>query len=358
MGQVRTFSRRVTVITGQVFMPAKEQYLFVSYAREDRDHILPLVERIRDELRSRALPIELWMDVTSLQPGEQWVNAIHQALQSSIGFLFFASSKSLNSESRLHELSMAAADTSRLIIPVLLHQPLILPTELAHRPSIDLSGHPSAQKIRDAAEKIAKATEKFLMATPHPRAAVSKVEAPRLAAEIAQEFRASAEPSRTETEPTSVFIVIGHDTESLANLEGYLSAEGIASVVLSRRDESPQSLFQKFMAVASQARFAIVLLSGDDYGASRKQYEAANVADRALQFRARQNVILELGFFYGRLGWENVFVLYQKPDRVFPNFERPSDLDGIVFDSISDPQWQKSLGSKLSAAGFKLARRG
>lgn len=339
-------------------MSAKEQYLFVSYAREDRERILPLVDRIRDELRSRALPMELWMDVTSLQPGEQWVNAIDLALQSSIGFLFFASPRSLNSESRLHELSIAAADTSRLIIPVLLHQPLILPTELAQRPSIDLSGRPSAQKIRDAAEKIAKATEKFLMATPHPRAPVSKVEAPLLAAEIAQEFRASAEPSETEAAPTSVFIVFGHDTESLAKLEGYLSAEGIASVILSRRDESPQSLFQKFMSVASQARFAIVLLSGDDYGASRKQYEAANVADRALQFRARQNVILELGFFYGGLGWENVFVLYQEPDRVFPNFERPSDLDGVVFESISDPQWQKSLGSKLSAAGFKLARQG
>jgi predicted nucleotide-binding protein len=65
-------------------------------------------------------------------------------------------------------------------------------------------------------------------------------------------------------------------------------------------------------------------------------------------------VILELGFFYGRLGWENVFVLHQEPDRVFPNFERPSNLDGVVFDSISDPAWQRSLGTKLAAAGFQL----
>jgi predicted nucleotide-binding protein len=108
------------------------------------------------------------------------------------------------------------------------------------------------------------------------------------------------------------------------------------------------------MSVANQAQFAIVLLGADDYCASRIQYEALNVADKALQFRARQNVILELGFFYGRLGWEKVFVLYQTPDRVFPNFERPSDLDGVVFVSLADQAWKRKLGAKLSSAGVKL----
>lgn len=60
----------------------------------------------------------------------------------------------------------------------------------------------------------------------------------------------------------------------------------------------------------------------------RAQYDLDGVADRALQFRPRQNVVLELGFFYGRLGWENVFVVLKRPDKLFPNFERPSDLDG------------------------------
>jgi hypothetical protein len=68
---------------------------------------------------------------------------------------------------------------------------------------------------------------------------------------------------------------------------------GIESVVLSRQDESPQSLFQKFMTIGARARFAIVLLGADDYGASRRQYDASGVGDRALQFRARQNVVLE-----------------------------------------------------------------
>jgi predicted nucleotide-binding protein len=65
-------------------------------------------------------------------------------------------------------------------------------------------------------------------------------------------------------------------------------------------------------------------------------------------------VILELGFFYGKLGWENVFVVHKTPDKVFPNFERPSDLDGVVFDSIEDRSWQRKLAERLSDAGFIL----
>ena len=113
-------------------------------------------------------------------------------------------------------------------------------------------------------------------------------------------------------------------------------------------------VYPLFMAVASKAKFAVVLLSSDDYGASRRQYDAEGVRDRALQFRARQNVVLELGFFYGRLGWENVFVVFEAPDEVFPNFERPSDLDGVIFDAMSDPAWKSNLQTRLAKAGFDI----
>jgi predicted nucleotide-binding protein len=109
----------------------------------------------------------------------------------------------------------------------------------------------------------------------------------------------------------------------------------IKPVILSQTLGPAQSLLQKFFQSSRESPFAIVILTADDLGASRVQYEADGVADKALQFRARQNVILELGFFYGYLGWENVFVVYRKPPRVFPNFERPSDLDGAVFDAIT-----------------------
>lgn len=339
---------------GHYFMTPEKSYIFVSYAKEDLERVRPIIKEVTNELERRAIPVELWMDMSRLQPGEHWQSAIEEALQSSIGFLFFISPGSLESDWVRRELSIASSSPSGLIIPVLLDKTLNLPGALAHRPFADLSGHRTTEEIRVAARGIAKATQKFLTATPQPGAAVSEEEVPLLAADIAQQLRAPAEPEMVQTPPMSVFVVHGHNTESLAKLEKYLSDVGITAVVLSRRDESPQSLFQKFMSVATQARFAIVLLSADDYGASRRQYEAVNVSDKALQFRARQNVILELGFFYGRLGWENVFVLYQEPERVFPNFERPSDLDGVVFNSFSELVWQKGLGAKLSAAGFRL----
>ena len=99
----------------------------------------------------------------------------------------------------------------------------------------------------------------------------------------------------------------------------------------------------------------MVLLTSDDYGASRRQFDADGVGERALQFRARQNVILELGFFYGYLGWENVFVLFKQSDKVFPNFEIPSDLGGILYDQVDENgTWKEKLLSRLQQAGFQM----
>jgi predicted nucleotide-binding protein len=337
-------------------MPVEKRYLFISYAREDVDRVRPLVDAVREELSFRALPVDVWMDMANLRPGQQWNVAITEALEASIGFLFFVSPRSLRSDWVRQELEIAAAGSGRLIIPVMLHEPvaLDLPPSLAQRQWLKFVGRPTKEDTAYAAAQIADATERYLRETPKPRAPVTKAEAPLIAADIAQDVRSSVEPAKAKALLDAVFVVHGHDTQALTELEQYLGSIGVKPIVLSRQDESPQSLFQKFMTIGAQARFAIVLLCADDYGASRRQYEASGVGDRALQFRARQNVILELGFFYGRLGWENVFVVYKGPDRVFPNFERPSDLEGVVFDSISEAGWRKRLGEKLTAAGFVL----
>jgi predicted nucleotide-binding protein len=139
-------------------------------------------------------------------------------------------------------------------------------------------------------------------------------------------------------------------------VDAFLNTLGIEPVVLRRIGGPAQSLFQKFWQWGEGTRFAIVLLTADDIGASRIQFEEEGVGERALQFRARQNVILELGFFYGYLGWERVFVLFKKSDRVFPNFELPSDLDGVVFDMVDElGQWKEYLTAKLKEGGFVVS---
>jgi hypothetical protein len=73
------------------------------------------------------------MDIADLKPGEQWNTAISEALQAAIGFLFFLSPRSLNSDWVRREVEIAAAASDRLIIPVILHEPLNVPPALARR---------------------------------------------------------------------------------------------------------------------------------------------------------------------------------------------------------------------------------
>lgn len=334
----------------------KEQYLFISYARGDQDRVMPVVDAIRQELEFRAVPIKVWMDVSNLQPGESWDSALTDALKSSVGFLFFISPRALQSEWIRHELQIATASEEKLLIPIILHRPPIesMPEALKVRQWVDLSDRPSEKVILSGVVQIVDAVERFLKESPKPRPVLTSSEAPAIAANIARELRTPTESEADiESVNRSVFVVHGHSDKGLEKLEEFLTSINIESVILSRRDESAQSLFQKFMSVASKAKFAVVLLSTDDYGASRRQYDAVGVGERSLQFRSRQNVILELGFFYGRLGWENVFVVYEPPKDVFPNFERPSDLGGVVFDAMSDPTWKKNLKTRLAKAGFE-----
>lgn len=71
----------------------------------------------------------------------------------------------------------------------------------------------------------------------------------------------------------------------------------------------------------------------------------ANRMKSLLRQRARQNVILELGFFIGHLGRTRVCVL------ATPDVEQPSDIVGIATIS-TDGEWKPNLRMELRAAGM------
>jgi predicted nucleotide-binding protein len=334
-----------------------KRYLFVSYARNDTKMVLPVVEAVRQEYRDRALDIDVWVDMENLTPGQRWDAEITDVLRKAVGLLVFVSPSAMQSAWVRREIAAAAEHVDRLIIPVILRQVPNLPFPLASRQWLDLSGGSTRSAVRKAAVQIADATEAHLVAADSaPPIATS--EAPAIAADIAQGVRSVRRPDTATAPPESAFLVHGHDSLALSEMEAFLAAVGVNTFVLSRVGGAAQSLLQRFLKSAADARFAVVILSSDDIGASRIQYDSEGVAERALQFRARQNVILELGFFYGLLGWENVFVLYRPPDKVFPNFERPSDIEGAVFDSMdASGMWRKALAHKLSEAGFRLTKQ-
>ena len=63
--------------------------------------------------------------------------------------------------------------------------------------------------------------------------------------------------------------------------------------------------------------------------------------------RARQNVILELGYFIGKLGREKVCALHAG------EVELPSDLHGVIWVPYSG-DWKLKLIQELRAAGLRI----
>ena len=157
-----------------------------------------------------------------------------------------------------------------------------------------------------------------------------------------------------------VFVVHGHDDDFLAAVVRFVHDLGVRPIVMKEIGGASTSLIQKFFEMGGAARYAIVLLSGDDFGAARFQYEDRDVGDRALQIRARQNVVLELGFFYGLLGWENVFVLERTPPKVFPNFELAIGLEMVCCLIVLDAsgKWREcELHSRVACEARLQGRR-
>ncbi len=69
----------------------------------------------------------------------------------------------------------------------------------------------------------------------------------------------------------------------------------------------------------------------------------------SLQPRARQNVVFELGFFFGSLGRRRVCAVYEK------DVELPSDLHGFVYVGCDQAgRWKYDLAKEIKAAGYDV----
>ncbi len=145
-----------------------------------------------------------------------------------------------------------------------------------------------------------------------------------------------------KTTSNKVFIVNGHD--SLAKTEVARAIEKLAleAIILHEQANEGKTVIEKFERDASQVGFAVVILTPDDIGYPKNKPDDQKP-------RARQNVILELGYFSGILGRENVCVLYK--DEV----EIPSDYLGVVYINMDDEgSWKFKLAKELKQAGLQL----
>lgn len=112
---------------------------------------------------------------------------------------------------------------------------------------------------------------------------------------------------------------------------------GLQAIVLEEKRSQGRTVIEKFQDHAHDAGYAVVLLTADDEGRRRNTAE--------LRPRARQNVIFELGFFYGTLGRHNVAVLCDE------HVELPSDLAGVVYIPLDQAgTWKALLERELMAS--------
>jgi predicted nucleotide-binding protein len=164
-----------------------------------------------------------------------------------------------------------------------------------------------------------------------------------LEVEITAPSREHHVASIPEAENTSdVFIVHGHDVTARDALARFVEKLGLRAVILHEQPNKGRTIIEKFTENANVG-FAVVLLTPDDRGGP------AGDAPTSQRFRARQNVILELGFFLGKLGRHRVCALYRK------GVEIPSDYSGVVFIELDDAgAWRLLLARELRSAGFEI----
>ena len=139
-----------------------------------------------------------------------------------------------------------------------------------------------------------------------------------------------------------IFIVHGSDTlraESVAHTVN--TATGRKTIILRDEPNLGRTLIEKFEQHATEVSYAIIVLTADDKGSRADETDTRP--------RGRQNVIFEMGYFYGLIGRRNVSVLLR------PGVEKPSDMDGIAYITFDDDRaWKTELLRELRHAGFDI----
>jgi predicted nucleotide-binding protein len=140
----------------------------------------------------------------------------------------------------------------------------------------------------------------------------------------------------------TVFLVHGHDEAIIHETARLLERFDLKVIILHEQPNSGRTIIEKFVDY-SDVGFAVVLLTGDDRGGVK------STGFDEQKLRARQNVILELGFFLGKLGRNRVCALHQE------DVEIPSDYNGVLFLPLDRAgAWRLALARELKAAGLDI----
>lgn len=165
------------------------------------------------------------------------------------------------------------------------------------------------------------------------------------ATQVTQAIVASGGPA-SSIDSRRVFVVHGHDNEAKETTACFLEKLGLQPIILHEQASSGRTIIEKFEMYSGDIAFAVVLLTPDDVGASAAKQEQLNP-------RARQNVIMELGYFMGRLSRVRVCALHKG------GIELPSDYQGVLYIEM-DPAgaWKTKLAQEFVQAKLPIDLNG
>jgi len=162
-----------------------------------------------------------------------------------------------------------------------------------------------------------------------------------------KEFGVNVEKvEKKELKTDKIFIVHGQNKEIKTSVELLLKNIGLEPIILHKQPNMGKTIIEKFEK-HSEVGYTVVILTPDDMGCSASEFP------NGARSRARQNVILELGYFMGKLERERVAALFLQDK----NFEFPTDIFGVIYIPYDqNDSWKYELVDELKSAGFKVSK--
>jgi predicted nucleotide-binding protein len=143
----------------------------------------------------------------------------------------------------------------------------------------------------------------------------------------------------------NVFVVYGHDERARTELENMLRRWNLEPLILDQLPSKGKTIIEKIEHYRHECAFGVILATPDDEG-----HAAGRSDERA--YRARQNVVLELGMLLALLGRSRVAVLMKNAAEM----ERPSDIQGLIYFPFIDSVDEVKLGlaKEMNSQGLRI----
>jgi predicted nucleotide-binding protein len=139
-----------------------------------------------------------------------------------------------------------------------------------------------------------------------------------------------------------VFVVHGRNEEVREKVARLLERLGLEPIILHEQTDKGRTVIEKFEDHALEVGYAVILLTPDDFGRGPDEPDWPEEPNRA-----RQNVILEMGYFMGALGRNRTAAIYVKGTNL------PSDIHGMIYIPL-DRNWELQLAKEMRGAGLPV----